>query len=68
MKRHSKVKCDVNVKIKNKKPDPLHDKLHGVDLIMCKQKNKLSSVHVRNISNQQITGHVFFAKMTLQKL
>ena len=34
MKRHNNVKCDVNVKIKNKKSNPLHNWFHGVDLPM----------------------------------
>ena len=35
-KKHNNVNCDVNVKVKNKKPTSLHDLLHGVDLTMWK--------------------------------
>ena len=32
IKTHDNVKYEVNVKVKNKKPNPLHDLLTGVDL------------------------------------
>ena len=43
MKIHNNVKYDVNVKIKNKKLNPLHDWLHGVDFSIC-TKIKRSSI------------------------
>ena len=37
MKKNLKnVKCEVNVSMKIKKPNLLHDWSHGVDLTMCK--------------------------------
>ena len=36
MKTYENVKCDVNVRIKIKKPGLFHVWLFGVDLTMCK--------------------------------
>ena len=36
MKTYENVKCDVNVRIKIKKPHLFHALLFGVDLTMCK--------------------------------
>ena len=37
MKTNKKRKCNLNVKVKIKKPYLLHDWSHGVDLTMCKR-------------------------------
>ena len=46
MKTYENVKCDVNVRIKIKKPPLFQVWLFGVDLTMCKFKK--TSNHIRN--------------------
>ena len=56
MKTYENVKCDVNVRIKIKKPRFFHVWLFGVDLIMCiLNKCPIILVMQSNIASEHAT-------------
>ena len=57
MKTLKNVICDVNVSVKIKKSNILHDLSHGVDLAMCKQTKRPSVIiYQSNIASKPATG------------
>ena len=56
MKPYENVKCDVNVRIKNKKSRLSHVWLFGVDLTICKlNKRPMIFVMQSNIASKHAT-------------
>ena len=57
LKHIKTLKCDVDVRMKIKKPNLLHDWLHDVDFTMCKQKKRPSILKYQsNIAPKPATG------------
>ena len=57
LKHIKTLKCDVDVRMKIKKPNLLHEWLHDVDFTMCKQKKRPSILKYQsNIAPKPATG------------